>query len=416
MTSFTERNPKLIGAVVIVVAAAVVAGVLLLNRSVFTPSYTIHARFADAAGIGKGAEVTVAGVKVGTVQAVHVEGNAVVADLAIDHSIVLPARTAAAIQVQTVLGVLDVALQPQSGWDHPLRPGATITDTSVPVEFQDLQDTAGNLLQHSDVQAFNQLLSSLAKVTQGKQAQVAAIIDGLDRFTGVIDARRGEVSNLIDEANVLAATVAQHDQQLAGAIDDLATVVQGLASHSADLQRLVDDTEQFAAQTASLVGQNQPQLQGLLDHLHAVLQVIAQHQEDLAQGVSYLSSALTGFQSVGYSGPQNTPNTWANIYTNLLGTAGAYSVLGNCGALDQALDQVFGPDPLACDARSGPLPGTSTPPSGGPALQGQSAAGSAPSGTAPAASTTAGTGAGGVPEGAGATSVVQQLLGQLLGG
>ncbi len=411
MKSFTERDPRIIGAIAIVTVLAVVAGVLFLNRSVFVPSYTVHARFTDAAGIGKGAEVTVAGVKVGTVGAVHVDGTAVVADLAINHGVVLPQKTSAAIEVQTVLGVLDVALQPQSGWNHPLSDGSFITDTSVPVEFQDLQNTAGNLLQQSDIVAFNQLLNSLEAVTQGKQAEVQSIISGLNGFTGAIDQRSAQVSSLIDAANEVAATVAQRDQQLGSLVDNLATVVQGLANRSADLSSLIANTEAVAAQTSSLVGQNQPQLQSLIDHLTSVLAVVQQHQDDLAEGVSYLATAVTGFQSVGYSGTNDIPNSWANIYTNLLGVAGAYGVLGNCAALDEALDQILGPDPAPCDARSGSLPtSSSVPPSGGPGL----------SGPGSSSANTTSSGGSSVSKSAGANSstplnALEQLLQPLLG-
>ncbi len=409
MKAFTERDPRLIGVVGLAVATAIVLGVLLLNRSVFASSYTVHARFPDAAGIGKGAAVTVAGVQVGSVNGVHVAGNAVVADLAINHGVVLPHETTAAIEVQTVLGVLDVALQPQSGWGRPLGNGATITRTTVPVEFQDLQNTTGNLLQNSDVKAFNAMLTSLQAITQGKQSQVAAIVEGLDRFTGVVDRRRGQVSDLIDAANGLASTVAQRDQQLAGLVDNLATVVRGLADHSSDLAALIANTEQVAAQTSSLVGQNQPQLQGLITHLTAVLAVVQQHQMDLAQGVSYLATAVKGFSSIGYSGPNDSPQSWGNIYDNLIGTGGGYGPLGNCGALDTALDAVLGPDPVACDARTGPPLGSpSSTPSGAPAAGSSTSAAAAPAPGTPAPGTPA-------PGSASAPNPLQQLLSPLLG-
>ena len=366
MKSFTERDPKIIGAIAIVVSLVLVGAVILLNRSVFLPTYTLHARLSNAAGISKGAPVTLAGVNVGSVKGVHVEGNSVIADLAINHGTVLPHETAAVVQVQTVLGVLDVVLEPKTGWNHPLQDGATLTDTAIPVEFQDLQQSAGTLLQQSDVQAFNQLVQELEQVTQGKQTQVATIISGLSKFTAAVGQRQQQVASLIDSANTLASTVAQRDSQLAGVVDNLAVVVQGLANKSSDLSALIVQTDQLAAQTASLVGQNQPQLQGLLDHLESVLGVLSQHQEDLAQGVSYLSAALKGFSSVGYSGPTNTPNAWANIYANVVDLANGYSVLGNCAALDQALDEILGPDPRPCDERTGPPAGQSVPTSGGP--------------------------------------------------
>jgi phospholipid/cholesterol/gamma-HCH transport system substrate-binding protein len=410
--SFTERDPRLIGVVAIVVALSIVLGVLVLNRSVFLPSYTVHARFPDAAGIGKGAPVSVAGVRVGTVSAVHLDGNAVLADLAIDHGVVLPHETTAAITVQTILGVLDVTLQPQTGWNHPLQAGATITKTTVPVEFQDLQQTTGNLLEQSDVQAFNQMLTSLEAITQGKQQQVATIIDGLNRFTGVVDQRRGQLGGLIDAANTLASTVAQHDQQLGGLVDNLASVVQALADHSSQLGALIVNTEQMAAQTSTLVGQNQPQIQGLISHLTSVLGVIQQHQLDLAQGVSYLSSAVKGFSSIGYSGPNNTPQSWGNIYANLIGVSGAYGALGSCAAVDTALDQVLGSDPKPCDQRTGPPPtDTSATPSGGPGTSSSSSSQPAPSG---GGSSSAPTPAGGAPSSP--PDPLRQLLVPLLGG
>jgi phospholipid/cholesterol/gamma-HCH transport system substrate-binding protein len=412
--AFTERSPKRIGAVVVVVAALVVAGVLFLNRSVFEPTYTIHARLTDAAGLAKGTAVTLAGVNVGSVSGVHLEGDAVVANLAINHGVALPAHTAAAVEVETVLGVLEVALEPRSGWSHPLRAGATITDTSIPVEFQDLENTAGNLLQQSDVAAFNQLVVSLEQVTQGKESQVAAIISGLDQFTGAISSRQGQVSSLIDSADTLAATVAQRDGQLSGLVDNLSTVVQGLAQRSSQLNALIVGTDQLATETAALIGQNEPQLQGLLDHLQSVLGVLDQHQEDLAEGVSYLSSALSGFSSIGYSGPDNTPQSWGNIYANVVGLAQGYAVLGDCGALDQALNEILGPDPLPCDEQTGPPEGQSAAtPSAGPGGSTGTNTGTDLNG---ALGSLKGGGTGGASASAAGENPLAELLSPLLGG
>jgi phospholipid/cholesterol/gamma-HCH transport system substrate-binding protein len=414
MKAFTERNPKIIGVVAVVVAIAIVGGVILFNRSLFTPSYTIHAQLSNSAGVAKGTVVTLAGVNVGTVSGVHVHGNSVVADLAINHGVVLPQDTGAAVEVQTVLGVLEVALQPKTGWNHPLQAGATLTDTSIPVEFQDVENAAGTVLQQSDVAAFNQLLVSLSQITQGKQAQVAEIINGLDKFTTAVNQRQQQVSSLIDAANNLASTVAQRDTQLAGIVDQLSTVVTGLAQRSSELNALIVGTDRLAAQTASLIGQNQPQLQGLLAHLQSVLAVLSQHQEDLAQGVAYLSSALRGFSSIGYSGPNNTPNNWGNIYANVVGIANGYSVLGNCAALDQALDQVLGPDPTPCDQRSGPPVGQTTTPSGGPNGSGGGSGQSLQSGLTGAAGNPSAPG--GSSSSSTSTNPLTELLSPLLGG
>ena len=62
-----------------------VLAILFLNRSLFSSGYTIDGRFPNAAGISKGTEVMVAGVNVGSVTSVKVHGNAVDAQLSVNH-------------------------------------------------------------------------------------------------------------------------------------------------------------------------------------------------------------------------------------------------------------------------------------------------------------------------------------------
>ena len=353
----TERDPRTIGLVGLSVMAVVVLGVIFLNRSMFQSGYEVSARFPNAAGVGKGTVVMVAGVPVGTVGAVTIDGNAVDLTMTIDHGVVLPRHTSAAIEVETLLGVEDVTLDPVSGWSSPLAAGAVITDTSVPTQLFEVQNSAGKLLAQTDATALNSVIESLAAITHGKQQQVAQIIQGLGALTTTVDQRSGQVGQLIDAANTLSSTLAGRDQQLTSVIDNLNVVVSGLATHSADLAGLIDNIDAAAGETNGLVSQEQPALNGLLQNLHTTLGVVGSHQDDLAETVSYLAAALKGFASVGYSGPDDTPNTWANIYNNAVATAGLYGVIGPCGALTTALDDILGPDPLACNEQTGPLPG-----------------------------------------------------------
>ena len=355
MKAVTERNPKVVGIVAVLVMTACVLAILLLNRSFFSSGYTIEARFANAAGIAKGTEVMEAGVNVGTVSSVQVHGNAVDAQLSVNRSVVLPHTTTAAVEVETLLGVVDVTLKPVSGWDDPLKPQALITDTSVPTEFYELQNTAHSLLSKTNAKALNNFVTSLAAITKDKQTQVAQIISGLGALTSTVDQRSGQVSQLIDSANTLSSTLAGRDQQLLSIVNNLDTVSTGLAANNQDLSNLITNVDAMAGQTNSLVSQDSPALNSLLKSLHSDLTVVGQHQEDLAEGVSYLGGALKGFQSIAYSG--SSPVPWGNIFVNPASLTNSFGVIGPCGAFDEVLDQVLGPDPASCDDQTGPLPG-----------------------------------------------------------
>lgn len=415
MKAFTERNPKVVGIVATVVMAAAILAILLLNRSLFSSGYTVNARFTNAAGISNGTTVMVAGVNVGSVTSVKVDGNAVDATMSVNNGVQLPHITRAAVEVETLLGVVDVTLEPVSGWNDPLKSGAFITDTSVPTEFYQLQNTAHSLLSKTNAQALNSLVTSLANITQDKQQQVAQIISGLGALTTTVDQRSGQVSQLIDSANALSTTLASRDQQLLSIVNNLDTVSTGLASNNQALSNLITNVDSMASQTNSLVSQDSPALNSLLSSLHTDLNVVSQHQDDLAEGVSYLGSALKGFQSIAYSG--STPVSWGNIFVNPASLSNTFGIIGPCGTLDQVLNQVLGPDPLACDKQTGPLPGTGSnaEPGGGPDVPSGSSTASPTTGAGSSKSTepSSSTGAGGPNSGVGGLS---QLLSPLLQG
>lgn len=358
MKAFTERRPKVIGVIAVAVMAVVVAAVLFMNRHVFESGYQISARFSNAAGVSKGTAVLLAGVSVGTVDSTTISGNGVDLTMTIHRGVVLPRRTAADIEVETLLGVVDVTLDPLGGWHHPLGTGAVLTDTSVPTEFYQLKNEAGHLLEHSNAKAFNTLVTELAGITKGKQHQVAEIIKGLGKLTTTVNDRSAQVSQLIDSSKTLASTLAHHDQQLSTAVSELHTVAAGLADHSTQLADLIDNVEAMAAQTDGLLRQDRPQINALIGHLTSTLGVVSHHQDDLAQAVSYLGAAIKGFSSIGFSGSK--PLTWSNIYISTTGETGIAGPLGSCGALTTALNDALGPTPLPCGTRTGPIPGTTS--------------------------------------------------------
>jgi phospholipid/cholesterol/gamma-HCH transport system substrate-binding protein len=373
----TERNPKIVGITAVIVMTACVLAILFLNRSLFSSGYTVDARFPNAAGIAKGTEVMEAGVNVGSVTSVAVHGNAVDAKLSVNRSVVLPHDTTAAIEVETLLGVVDVTLKPVSGWDDPLKPDALITNTSVPTEFYQLQNTAHSLLSKTNAKALNNLVTSLADITKDKQTQVAQIISGLGALTTTVDQRSGQVSSLIDSANTLSSTLAGRDQQLLSIVNNLDTVSTGLAANNQNLSNLITNVDSMASQTNSLVSQDSPALNSLLNSLHSDLTVVGQHQEDLAEGVSYLGGALKGFQSIAYSG--SSPVPWGNIFVNPASLTNTFGVIGPCGTFDLILNQVLGPDPASCADQTGPLPGEGSNTGSGTSSSAGSAASTAPS-------------------------------------
>jgi phospholipid/cholesterol/gamma-HCH transport system substrate-binding protein len=369
MKSFTERNPVILGGIVVALIATFTAGALMLNSGALADRYTVRARFSDSAGITPGSQVKVAGITSGAVRSVRQEGSQVEVVLGVDAGIELPSDTRADIVVDTLLGSKSVRLVTGDEWDDLLQEDAVITDTSTPTEALDLQNIGAPLLEETDGEAIDSLIDTVLTITEGKRNDVTDILDGLEDLAVTVNTREEEARGLIDATRTLTETLDARDEELLDAVDDLNVVVGVLVERRAELVELLRQTTEAATRIGDLVEGNQPELDRILDELHADLEIVGRHQVDLAQSVALVSSALQGFASVGYSGAEETPNQWANLYTQLLGPIGPDILLGSCGALDTALDLALGPDPLTdCDARTGPVggsPGPGQPGSGG---------------------------------------------------
>jgi phospholipid/cholesterol/gamma-HCH transport system substrate-binding protein len=414
--SFTERNPKIIGAIAIVVILAVTAGAIGLNSNVVKNRYPITARFSDTAGMQKSDSVLLAGVVVGQVDSVKLDGSSADVQMKINHGVQIPADSSADVYVETLLGKKDIRIDTGHDWSHLMGPGGQITKTTTPTELLDLQNESAPRLEQSDATSLNKLIEDLSGVTQGKQAEVATIADGLNRFLGTVNQRSGTVSSLIDSAKTVTGTLANRDQQLVSIVDNLGIVVNGLAQRRDALSNLLTQSEQMAIQTSALVGANKGKLDSILAELHTDLGIVGRHQNDLAEAVADLGDTVQAYSSIGVSGANNAPNpNWANIFSQLPGPAGTDAVFGSCGDFDEALTVILGPDPAEHPNGSfqcTPQPATGAVPAGGPVPQssGPPSPPSPPSGGIPAAGGSSTTG-----PGANAQSL-QDIVGPLVGG
>ena len=127
----------LMGLVVLLVAVGFLA-YSLSARGVGkgSPGYELTARFGEAGGLASGANVTVAGVKVGTVTLVTLDPKSylAVARLHLAASVKLPSDSTAKIATDGLLGGAHVAIAPGGATDD-LAPGDEIRNTQGAVDL-----------------------------------------------------------------------------------------------------------------------------------------------------------------------------------------------------------------------------------------------------------------------------------------
>ena len=130
----------LTGAVVLVVAIVFLAYAITgSGRALTTGGLSLTARFDRIDGLAPGADIRIAGVKVGQVvgQRIDPETFLAVLTLRVDSTLRLPSDTSAEVQSEGLLGGKYIALVP-GGSETILRDGGEITITQSAVSLESL--------------------------------------------------------------------------------------------------------------------------------------------------------------------------------------------------------------------------------------------------------------------------------------
>jgi phospholipid/cholesterol/gamma-HCH transport system substrate-binding protein len=99
--------------------------------------YRVNALFNSITGLKKGAAVEIAGVQVGTVLDISLEGNQARVVLGIKKGVRLSDDTVASIRTKGVIGDIFVKLIP-GGSGREIGPGGTLTETESAISLEEL--------------------------------------------------------------------------------------------------------------------------------------------------------------------------------------------------------------------------------------------------------------------------------------
>jgi len=129
----------IVGALVLVVAGVFVFYAFAKSDRSVPAGYEIIARFDRIDGLKRGADVTMSGVKIGTVTSIELDRKTyqAVVHLGVSASVPIPADTNAKIVSESLLGGMVVVLDP-GGDKTMLKAGGEIQNTQDAISFTEL--------------------------------------------------------------------------------------------------------------------------------------------------------------------------------------------------------------------------------------------------------------------------------------
>lgn len=295
---------------------------------------TLYVYFDNVAGLLPGSPVQVAGVKVGQIENIELEGNRAKVALAIYKRYTVHSDARAAIRSLGILGDKYIELSLGSATSPPLVEGDTIALVATGADLDTLVVTLGDILKDvkSVTASLNAVLGSgpgqerletimeqvarttrdLSRITDTTNRQIDTILANITRFTGTLDRIGSEneerigrsLENLAQLTGQLRDLAAKNRESLDAIIANLDTFSRSLAKDgpqiTEDLGRLLRDNRESLTSTVANLDRSMAKLNATMDNLQSIARKVDSGEGTLGklvndeQTVDQLNNALAG--------------------------------------------------------------------------------------------------------------------------
>jgi phospholipid/cholesterol/gamma-HCH transport system substrate-binding protein len=262
-----RANEFLVGLVVLVALAVVVAGALWLSETKLGAREELAAaRFRTVGGLKVGAPVTLRGVRVGRVEAIRLADDGwVEADMKLYEGVEIPKRPAAIAASASLFGewALTVASLDDPQEDPNVRvmlaeatkpggvwPGATLPDigqltaqaSRIASDIASLTDRVGSAFDSATVQEMRESIHDFSEVVSQLSAFTRRTTTRLDMVTGDVQNASSSIASASRDARAVLGRL-----DSATANGNLQAILDNTRSASANIDSTTEDVQQLIA-------------------------------------------------------------------------------------------------------------------------------------------------------------------------
>jgi phospholipid/cholesterol/gamma-HCH transport system substrate-binding protein len=301
---FRERNPVIVGAASLAVIAAMI---LVAFRAQDLPLIgggdTYYAAFSEAGGLKANDEVRIAGVRVGKVKEVGLQGDHVKVTFLVDRGVDFGNRTGAAIKVKTLLGAMYLALEPAGSGQLPEKSEIPAARTTSPYDVVQAFSGLADRSKRIDTDRLARSLNVLADLTQNTPAQFQSALKGLSSLSQNIAARDDQLNTLLRNMHKVSTVLGDRRGDLVTMVRDGDLLFRALAARRDSVHNLLVATSQLSVQLTGLVQDTRAALKPALDHLYNVVQVLQKNQDNLDNSLRLMAPFYRVFANTLGNGP-----------------------------------------------------------------------------------------------------------------
>jgi phospholipid/cholesterol/gamma-HCH transport system substrate-binding protein len=260
---------------------------------------TAIAEFTDVGALAHGATVEMAGVSIGHVSHIQVDGSKARLVLVFPRSAHVPVSVTAQVRRAAVLGpqVIELIVPPGGANAALLADHATIASTDVRPDLEELIKSGTDLFGALSASQIATLLQEGAAAFGGEGGQIHQTLDNLDVVLTGYASRTATITSLVHDLDTLTASLGPNSDANALALANLARTTAVLDDQRTRFVNLLASLDTVSRQGVTLLATQLPQIADQLLALRTTTQALANQQKALGNILKYLplhNAALAG--------------------------------------------------------------------------------------------------------------------------
>jgi phospholipid/cholesterol/gamma-HCH transport system substrate-binding protein len=302
MRTLEPANRKRIGLMGLIVTAMVVGvGQTLTSTPQLFAQPTYFGEFTDSGQLNQGDKVRIAGVDVGDVQSIKIDGDHVVMKFSTGGN-TIGTESRLAIKTDTILGKKVLEIEPRGA--QTLRPGATLPlgQSTTPYQIYDAFFDVTKAAAGWNIDTVKESLHVLSQTIDQTYPHLSAALDGVAKFSDTIGKRDEQITHLLAQANKIATILGDRSQQVDKLLVNGNNLLAALNERSRAINALLTNVTTFSAQVQYLINDN-PNLNHVQEQLRIVSDLLEARKDDLAATLKNFGKSIAGLNETVASGP-----------------------------------------------------------------------------------------------------------------
>jgi len=260
-----------------------------------------YAQFSDTGGLSGGDKVRIAGVDIGEVKSMEIEGDKVKIGYTLNGT-QIGTESRAAIRTDTILGRKTLEIEPRGTTALAASGVLPLGQTTTPYQIYDAFFDVTKAASGWDTETVKRSLNVLSETIDQTYPHLSAALDGVARFSDTIGKRDEDVRKLLSNANKIAGVLGNRSEQINALLTNAQTLLAAVNERSYAVSMLLERVSEFSTQVAGFVNDN-PNLNHVLEQLRTISDLLKERKFDLVDVLSTLSKFTASLAEAIASGP-----------------------------------------------------------------------------------------------------------------